>query len=125
MRIDYATFDECSRFASAAAREQSAITDTKNTQWFKVIDDFGEIVSVAGVIRKSDNGFRLKGAFTPKAHRGKGYGLALIEMWINYARSNFAPYIEAFTVRPDWYLRNGFEEYGAKPNGARVVRKFI
>ena len=45
--------------------------------------------------------------FVPEAHRGRGFGRALVHEGIERARA-FAPDLYVYTSRQDWYRRHGW-----------------
>jgi len=45
--------------------------------------------------------------FVPEAHRGRGFGRALVHEGIERARA-FAPELYVYTSRQDWYRRHGW-----------------
>lgn len=103
---------------SAAARDKVALGETANTTWFGAyIGD--ELVGVAGTIRVGKVA-RLKGAYVPLKHRGKGIGTELTAARIKAAPAELD--IETLSYHPAFYQGRGFVEVGQyRPGVTRLI----
>lgn len=122
--IRSSTYTECARFKSAAAREQTSINDSRNTEWFAV-DVGGEVVGCAALLIMG-SGRRFKAHYVHPDHRGQGWGSALLDHALGVAERDCASYVVALARDPEPYLRRGFKRHGhEQPNGVVPVRKLL
>jgi predicted N-acetyltransferase YhbS len=75
-------------------------------------EDAGVPVGVLGFQRFERNpgeapSLFIDALFVPEAHRGRGFGRALVHEGIERARA-FAPDLYVYTSRQDWYRRHGW-----------------
>lgn len=72
------------------------------------------------MIESSPGVFRLKGVYVMRGYRGRGIGRALSLFALDWAISQGAKRLEAFSVNPSFYEAMGWERHEEIRNG--VVR---
>jgi len=125
MLIRPCSFNEIKGYASKAAREHVSLKQSDKTVW-NVAEEGGRILGIAGLLSLANNGIRIKGVYVVPTVREKGIGTYLTEYLINEAIESGANRVEAYALKPDFYLKRGFKEAGRLPNGAvKVVKTFM
>lgn len=117
------TFDDVAHLADRAANEGVTVERDPDTEWFGYVAPDGRIVAVGGLKQlQSGRVFRLRGAYTMPEFRGLGIGELLSVSRVNRARDRGAELLETHSKRPDYYLRLGWVDTGARsPSGALVL----
>lgn len=122
MTIERCAYGDVAHFQSRAAREGAVVKDSRNTIWFRAVDSQGLVVGCAGLLLRSGIG-RLKAVYVLPARRREGFGEALTLARIEAAVDEGCSMVEAYSQRPDWYLRNGFRVLSTRANGSLHVAR--
>lgn len=110
-------YAEVARWRSAAAKERTAVADSRDTSWYVYGD-----VACAGLLMVG-TGVRIKGVFVAPQARGRGIGTLLTEHLIELSLSCGATFVEAYAWNPGWYESRGFKEIGRNQFGAVRLRR--
>jgi N-acetylglutamate synthase-like GNAT family acetyltransferase len=90
-------------FIIPAKKEAVDVTNTENTLWFRYKD-----IGCGGILFLSLYEVRLKAIYIRPESRGLGFGERLTEEMIQHARNLDVKYIEALSLKPEWFLQQGF-----------------
>jgi len=116
-------YDVVKSFVSRAAKDRVSLKDTPSTTWYRLDSIGGELLGVAGLLRLTGGGARIKGVWIKPDARGKACGTFLTLKLIDAAKMANMPHIEAYAYNEAFYVKHGFRRVGGRPNGAgRMVK---
>lgn len=123
-KVEKCEFEEIKPLSSLATKDHVSVSNTSNTQWFKVVLN-GKLIGCGALMKKKSPTGRVKGIFIKKEFRNKGYGLKLTNVLIKDGVQKKCTAIDLYTWHPKFWEKLKYKAIGKNSHGAIRMLKGV